>query len=350
MRYWISSFAVCIAIMACAASTLLISATPTRAAEDAAGIYLLGSKSSMAGVLPPPGTYFSSLSYFYTGDASGRAAAGVALDQIGNISLEANIDVDADAFIKIPTLLWVTPHKFLGGNIAFGVVGVVGSKDISVDVDALATLTLPNGTVLQRGQRFFLDDDVFTVGDPLVTAVIGWHQGNFHWNVAGLLNIPIGDYSDSDLANIAFNRWAFDITGAATWLDAAKGHELSAAVGFTFNGENPDTDYRTGTEFHVEFAAMKHFSQSFAAGVTGYHYDQITGDSGAGARLGSFKGKTTAIGPNINYNFTLGQTPVSTSFRWLHEFDVENRLEGDAYLFSAVIPLGIGGQATAPAK
>ena len=219
----------------------------------------------------------------------------------------------------------------------------IGWKGISVDVDARAGLTFPNGFALQRGRRFSLSDDELSWGDPLVTAMLGWHRGNWHWNLQGLLNIPMGSYDPAALANVSFHRWAFDTTAAITWLDRARGHELSAAAGFTFNGENPDTDYKTGTEFHVEFAAMQYLSKAFAIGVTGYHYDQITGDSGAGARLGAFEGRVTALGPNINYNFQWGATPVSTSLRWLHEFNAVNRTEGDAFLFSATIPLGAGG-------
>ena len=322
--------------------TLLLNSHRTNAwtAEDATSLYLLGSKSSMAGVVPPPGTYFSSLNYYYSGDASGNAAAGVAIEQIGNIGLQADIEADAHAFVKLPTFLWITPHKILGGNVGIGVIGVLGWKDVSIDIDALATLTLANGTTVQRGRRFALDDDVFDLGDPLLTALIGWHQGNWHWNISGLLNIPVGDYDARALANIAFNRWALDTTAAATWFDPAKGHEVSVAAGFTFNGENSETNYETGTEFHVEFAAMQHLSRAFAVGVTGYHYNQVTGDSGRGATLGSFEGRVTAIGPNINFSFQLGQTPVSTSLRWLHEFDAVNRLEGDSVVFSATLPLG----------
>ena len=111
-------------------------------------------------------------------------------------------------------------------------------------------------------------------------------------------------------------------------------------AGFTFNGENPDTNYRSGAEFHVEWALMQSFSKSFALGLTGYHYQQVTGDSGTGASLGDFKGRTTALGPNINYNFQFRDIPVSTSLRWLHEYDVKSRLEGDAVFFSATVPLG----------
>lgn len=292
--------------LAVALAFFLAAGSWANAAEDSKSIYLLGSKSSMAGYVPPPGTYVNSTKYYYSGNASGAAAAGVALRQIGNVTLEADIELEGQALLELPTLLWITPNKILGGNLGFGVITPIGWTEASVDVDARAALTFPNGVTLQGGRRFSLSDDVFSWGDPIATAVLGWHQGKWHWNISGLLNISMGSYDPAALANISFHRWAFDATAAVTWLDEARGHELSAAAGFTFNGENPDTDYRSGTEFHVEFTAMKHLSKAFAIGITGFHYDQITGDSGIGARLGPYEGRVSGIGPNVNYNFQWG--------------------------------------------
>ncbi len=128
-----------------------------------------------------------------------------------------------------------------------------------------------------------------------------------------------------------------------TWLDAARGHEVSVAAGFTFNWENPATDYTTGTEFHVEWALMQHFTKTFSLGIGGYHYQQITGDSGAGATLGDFEGRVTALGPVMTYTFICGKTPISTQLEWMHEFDVENRAEGDCGFLNVTIPLGGAG-------
>ncbi len=128
-----------------------------------------------------------------------------------------------------------------------------------------------------------------------------------------------------------------------TWLDQARGVELSAAAGFTFNAENPDTDYKTGTEFHFEAAAVQNFSKSFGIGINGYYYDQVTGDSGAGARLGDFEGRVAALGPVVNINFELCKIPVSTSLKYFHEFDVENRLEGDSGFLTVTMPLSVSG-------
>ncbi len=330
----VTSFAVSFA-------ALSISASQPNAAEDGKGFYLLGSNTTLAGISPPPGTYLTNWKYFYTGDASGAGARGVALDGIGaTASLQADVDVDANVFIDIPLALWVTPHKVLGGHFGLGLLLPFGWQDISADANALATLTLPDGRTFQRGRRFNVSDDTFSFGDPVGLAQLGWHRGNWHWRVAGLLNIPIGAYDQNSIANMGFNRWAVDTHASVTWLDTTRGLEASTTAGFTFNGNNPDTDYRTGTEFHVEFALMQSLSKSFGIGLAGFHYQQVTGDSGAGATLGDFKGRVTALGPNINYNFQLHKIPVSTSLRWYHEFNAENRLEGDSIYLMATIPLG----------
>jgi hypothetical protein len=246
------------------------------AAEYAKNIYLLGQKASMAGFLPPPGKYGTSLKYFYTGDARGDVARSRTLGQVGDVSLQVDLDIDVDLFFEVPILLWTTPHKILGGNLGLGVIVPIGWQDASVGVDALASLTLANGTAMTMGERIKIDDDTFNFGDPQLTAMLGWHQGNFHWNVAGLLNVPIGDYDQKNIVNMGFNRWAFDATAAGTWFNPQNGHEVTVAGGFTFNGENDDTNYETGTEFHLEAAVMQHFSKAFSIGVTGYHYQQVT--------------------------------------------------------------------------
>jgi len=108
--------------------------------------------------------------------------------------------------------------------------------------------------------------------------------------------------------------------------------ELSGTTGITFNGKNDDTDYETGTEFHLEASAFYQFTPAFSAGVNGYHYQQLSGDSGAGATLGDFKGRVTALGPGLSGTFQVGPAPVSVSLRYLHEFNVKNRLEGEIRL------------------
>jgi hypothetical protein len=331
-------------------SALLSTPTVSMAAEDATSFYLLGSKGPMAGFVPPPGTYLSEYEYFYTGRASGQAAEGVTLNRTGartttglELTLEAKIHADANALYDMPSILWIAPQDILGGHVGLGLIVPIGWKRVDADVDTLATLSLPIGITLQRGRHFDIEDSSFNFGDPIPNAVIGWHQGNWYWNLGALVNVPIGEWSKENIANIGFGRWALDTSAAVTWLDPSTGFEVSSSAGFTFNGENPDTDYKTGTEFHAEFALMEHFSKRFSIGVAGYYYDQVTGDSGAGAVLGPFEGRVTAIGPSATYAFQLGKLPLATSLRWYREFNTENRLDGDAVMLTASMPISVAG-------
>ena len=61
-----------------------------------------------------------------------------------------------------------------------------------------------------------------------------------------------------------------------------------------------------------------------------------------GARLGSFEGRVTGLGPDVTYTFVCGKIPVSTEVKYFHEFDVENRLTGDSGFLTVSLPLSAG--------
>ncbi len=135
-----------------------------------------------------------------------------------------------------------------------------------------------------------------------------------------------------------------------TWLDPTIGWDLSAAVGFTFNQTNTATDYKTGDEFHLEWAATKYITKEFTIGLVGYYYQQLTPDSGTGARLGAFEGRVIALGGSIGYTFEAGKLPISTRLKVFREFDALNRPEGTAGYFTVSVPLAIDTAALAAAK
>jgi hypothetical protein len=189
-------------------------ATGAQAAENATQFYILGLKTTMAGFTPPPGIYLTDINYFYAGSASGDAAVGIALRRLANpnlpprqFTLQAHINLDADAELTAPLLLWVAPEKVLGGNVGLGVIVPYGRKAVDVDIDALATLTLPllNRT-LQAEKHFDFDQSTTDLGDPALNALIGWHEGNWHWNLNALLNVPIGPWSNSSITNLPIHR------------------------------------------------------------------------------------------------------------------------------------------------
>jgi len=301
--------------------TAMATSWKAEAVEGGSGFYLLGGKGSLAGILPPTGTYLAVDTYFYSGDIS----ISESLPTVGG---ELAFGLDADVFLTLASVLHVSDLEVLNGRLAFGVVVPVVHQDLSAD------FTLDLGGALIGGSE---NDQATAFGDPLLTTILGWSEGNLHTTLNMLLNIPVGDYDQGQLANAGFNRWGLDATVAFTYLNPDTGIELTAAPGITFNGDNRDTNYHSGNEFHLEFAAMQHLSEQLAIGVIGYHYEQITNDSGSAT--GDFKGRVTALGPALNFNFMLGNLPVSGKAKYLQEFNVKDRMEGHAVFLQFAIPL-----------
>jgi hypothetical protein len=105
----------------------------------------------------------------------------------------------------------------------------------------------------------------------------------------------------------------------------------------TFNFGNTATDYKSGDEFHFEWAVGLEFAPGLMIGVVGYDYRQISDDSGAGARIGPFRGRVDAVGPGLTYTTLLGQTPFILNVRHYHEFNVHNRWEGQSTIISGTL-------------
>lgn len=282
------------------------------AAEDRKSVYIFGVRAGMAGFTPPPGFYASSFTYFYSGEERSKG-----------------LKLDATAVLDVVSLLWVSEEKLMGGRFGFGVYAPLGYQRVAADISASGLRAGPWNSVRNEARAF---------GDPLALAFIGWQAGSFHMKLSAMLNVPVGDYSSKRIANIGLNRWAGDVTASVTWLDPSSRFEFSISPGFTFNGENPATNYKTGTEFHVESALMLHMTPALSLGIAGYHYQQISADTGSGAVFGPLKGQVSAIGPNVSYNFKAGATPVYASFRWLREFSARNRLQGNVGFLTLTVP------------
>ena len=170
-----------------------------------------------------------------------------------------DLGVEADVALSMATGVWAPAAEILGGRPMLTLTLPFGYQEVTAD----AQLSL-GGFVL--GGRF--TDDIFTIGDPVAAASLGWNKEKWHWTLTAALNVPIGDYDEDRLANFSFNRWGLDTTGAVTYLDLVSGWEASVAAGLTFNGENDDTDYDSGTEFHLEAGVSKTFQNGLMLGLT----------------------------------------------------------------------------------
>ena len=99
--------------------------------------------------------------------------------------------------------------------------------------------------------------------------------------------------------------------------------------GILANTKNDDTDYETGSEFHLDFVANQFLTETFAIGVRGYYYNQFTGDRGSGARLGGFEGESVGLGPGFVWFPKFADGKLTVLGKWIHDFKATKRFESE---------------------
>jgi hypothetical protein len=153
---------------------------------------------------------------------------------------------------------------------------------------------------------------------------------------------PTGDYEKGKLANLGKNYWTFEPAVSLSYMSSKMGFELTTFAGADFNAENPDTHYRSGTQFHPDTTAAQHlplFGGIIGVGANGFYYQQVSGDSGSGAALGDFKGRTAGVGPVVSFITKIFGKDFATEAKWLPEMDVSKRLKGDYVWIKLAIQL-----------
>jgi hypothetical protein len=279
------------ALVAAVATWLWLLPSLARADMGGVGFWLPGSMGSLAAVPGTAGWSFTSV-YLHL---EANAASGSALQN--NASIVSGLHARGDALGFLPAYTFETP--VLGGQLTVGAAGVPGN----VGVGIAATLSGPRGNAISGN----VHDERTTFADVYYLATLKWNQGvnNFMWYVLG--NIPSGTYDPTRLANLSPGYTAVDSGVGYTYLNLKTGNELSMVAGLTYSGMNDALQYRNGVDFHFDWAASHFVSKSVHFGVVGYVYQQVTGDSGAGAKLGDFKGHSVGIGPQVGIFFPAWQ-------------------------------------------
>ncbi|MGE5181796.1 MAG: transporter [Acidobacteriota bacterium] len=300
---------------------LALAAGPASADEGGASVYVPGFFASLAAVPGAPGWSLGAFYYHTSADASASKEF-----RVGG-SIVAGLDARADLAFFAPAYTFAQP--VLGGQAAVLVLGGFGRMRVSTT----ATLTGPRGREVALGRS-----DAITGGTDLYpTGTLKWQRGVHNFMTYGMIGIPTGAYDVNRLANISTHHWSIDAGGGYTYFDPSKRREFSVVAGLTYNFENPATDYRNGVDGHVEWAASHFFSEQLHAGVAGYFYRQLSGDSGPGAVLGDFKSRTNGIGPQVGYFFPVGGGKGYVNLKGYWEFDAAHRPEG----WNAWLTLGL---------
>jgi hypothetical protein len=291
-----------------------IASVPRASIADQGGIsfWLPGLFGSLAAVPGQPGWSLSTL-YVHTSVA---ANAGKSFPLNGQIvtGLKGGGNLAAVG----PTYTFTTP--VLGGQAALSLLAIGGGSEASIS----ATLTGPRGNTLS-GTR---TDTRTGFGDLFPQASLKWNEGVHNWLTYMTGDIPVGAYDARRLANLGLGHGAIDGGAGYTFLDPQTGHELSAVVGLTYNFTNHAIDYQNGIDFHLDWGASQFLSKEVFVGLVGYLFNQITGDSGPGARLGSFESRVAGIGPQIGWLVPISGMQGFLGLKGCREFAAQNRAPG----------------------
>lgn len=282
-------------------------------AKEGPDQYPYGAENWMAGAFPPPGTYFLNYFGYYTGqlrDGSGNKV------NLGGQTPSVNAVFDAVRAVH------VTKYKFLGGS--YGVHFIAPFVRQSMDLGG------------SRGRTGIGD----LIAGPLVLA---WHGKTWHFASGLDVVLPAGTYDKTDPRRcVGAHYVSFEPIAAFTLLPA-KGWETSAKLMYNTKLENSATHYRSGDEFHMDYAVGKH-AGPWTIGASGYVVKQVTDDRVAGKAASAVpglwtegrRGQAVAVGPSLSYTNKQHMTFV---VQWQPEMAVRNRFGGHKFWFKMIIPL-----------
>jgi hypothetical protein len=294
------------------------------AVEGGSGAYLLGSRDLASGFVPPPGFYQSNDLVYLTGSVDKLSIGGIAVT-----------NAELDVLLYKATATYIMQSELLNARMGISVILPYASANMDF-----------NGVLggIIAGQ---LSDSQTGFGDLTVIPMIGWDRGNYHFNLAGTMFLPTGQYSTAaisrapltvDVLSISKNKFAFDPTFSVTYLNRQTGFELSGSLGLTISAINKATHYQTAPELHFEGAIAQHLANGITVGLTGYAYQQLKDDSGAGAesfkavtRSKSLQARVFGVGPVLAWNTKVGDTGISMKLKYVYEFGARRRFESQGF-------------------
>jgi hypothetical protein len=298
-----------------AALLVLMMRGPARAEEGGTGHYTPGANASFIDALPGhEGLAVANFFLYYPSSAGFRLPIG------GLIS----VSLDATAYADSIVAVYQTPLQLLGGSYALGGVFT------AVWMDVRGTIEAGSGTRAAG-------DTLSGIADLLLYPfMLGWTSlgGDLKYDFRLGVYAPTGKYEAGSIVNLGKNYWTFEPTFTVSFISSKIGLEGSAYAALDFNTRNQTTDYLTGDQFHVDATIAEHLpllGGFVGVGASAFYYQQFTGDSGSGAKLGDFEGRTVGVGPVLSYAMKLDGVQGAVEVKWLPELEVKNRLKGNYF-------------------
>jgi len=299
-------------------TVLTFGATRAFAVEGGLGRPISGMQiAPFAGVIPPePGLAVATGETYYEGSIGGGRTVPIAGLLVANVDMKA-------AFTPIALFyIWPTPTK--EWNFASAVSFPLAWLEVT------ANLSLGPLSIRKTESTFGLFDLVFT---PIIAS--HHFSQTDHLAFSFTFWAPTGSFEKGRLVNLSQNTWTFIPGVAYTKILPEDNIELTGIWQMEFDTEDHATHYQNGILSDLEVLAIKRFKNGLGIGFVESWIQQVNDDAGAPAALNGFAGRAFGIGPIATYSTKVGKSHLDLSARWVHDFGVSNRVEGDAFNFSA---------------
>ena len=277
------------------------------------------------GALPPPG--------FYASDDNVIISGGLRNNNGDPANFGGGRGINANAYLNIPSVLWVPtwqPLGFMNATIAFDVV----EPYIQQSFNETAVGILPT-----TAAAFF---------NTIIGANVSWNYHPFFFKVGLGFYLPDGDWQNK----VANNTWTFEPDFAVTWLN--NGWNLTAHAVFDFQTVDDKgsfvglpAKYQSGDLFFLDLTAGKSFGKWTFGGGANYsqqlNNDHISNTLACAAfgiaasscdtpALAGIQGQgnqhmRVLIGPYMGYNFG----PAEINAKILFTVHAENAFQSSFY-------------------
>lgn len=273
----------------------------------------------------------------------------------------------ADAYVALPRVTYITANKFLGAHVGFTAMVPLVRRQTAIsalttlnsgDVAKLgAVVGAPTAAAAQAKAQAGVNASTTALGDkqsdshaglgdlefaPLLNWEIGDHQTA---TFTPTLIVPTGQYDKNRATNPGFGKF-YTFRPSFQYGFIGDGWDVGARMVLSFNTKNKDTNYKSGTMFNVDFAAMKFVTEDLRVGLQGYVVNQLTKDSSDDANVQAAidaadgtKMRAYAAGPALGWIVNGGEMVVEGKL--LKEFGARNRSEGTTYMLMLSKPFGL---------
>lgn len=236
------------------------------------------------------------------------------------------VDPNVDNFIIAPLLMWAPDWEILGARYGAFAILPVGNPSIAADLE----------TEIGLGRK--IDESSWGVGDLFLQPLwLQWSDKRLDVTAAYGINAPTGKYDAGDADNVGLGFWEHQIQSALrVHLDEAKTFSVVVAGTAEFGHNKEDVDVVPGSHATLNWGVRKNFLNDWLqVAAVGYDTWQITNDHGsdAGPQEKRVKDQVHAAGVQV------GIPKFGLAFKYLHEFEAEDRFEGQMFTLFFALPL-----------